>query len=196
MNRIPDTSPPAGYLPSLPFRSAQLSARKPTRFAFRPDAAGRRAIADALGLLDLTALSFDGELRPVGRADFVLEAQLVARAVQPCSVTLAPVPARIDEPVRRRYEADYRPPEAEEAEMVDDETDSLPEVIDVASIAAEALALALPLYPRVAGAELREAVFAAPGVTPLAEPDLKPFAGLAGLAERLKKPDSGSSSEG
>lgn len=189
-----DAAAPA--LPSLPFRSAQLSARKPTRFAFRPDAAARRMIADALGLLDLPALSFEGELRPSGRADFTLEARLTADAVQPCSVTLAPVPAKIDEPVRRRFEADHRTPEAEEAEMVDDETDPLPEVIDVAAIAAEALALALPLYPRAAGAELGEAVFAAPGVAPLVEAELKPFAGLAGLAAQLKKADSGSSSEG
>lgn len=196
MNRNPETPPPPANLPSLPLRSAQLSARKPTRFAFRPDADGRRAIADALGLIDLAFLSFEGELRPSGRSDFVLEAQLSAKAVQPCSITLAPVPARIDEKVRRRFEADYHPPEAEEAEMVDDETEALPDVIDLAAIAAEALALALPLYPRAAGVELGEAVFAAPGATPLAEPDLKPFAGLAGLAERLNKPDSGSSSEG
>lgn len=195
MTPIPPATPPEG-LPSMPFRSAQLSARKPTRFAFRPDAEGRRAIADALGLIDLPALSFEGELRPSGRSDFTLEAQLVARAVQPCSVTLAPVPARIDEPVRRRYETDHHTPTTEEAEMVDDETDPLPEVVDVAAIAAEALALALPLYPRAPGAELGEAVFAAPGVAPLVADDLKPFAGLAGLAEKLKKPDSDPSSQG
>lgn len=182
--------------PSLPLRSQQLSARKPTRFAFRPTLDERRAVADALGLIDLAKFTFVGEIQPIGRADFVLTAQLFAEALQPCSVTLAPVPARVEEPVRRRYDADFNPPDAEEAEMVDDETEPLPEVLDIAAIAAEALALALPLYPRASGAELGEAVFAAVGVAPLMDAELKPFAGLAGLAEKLKIPDSGSSSKG
>lgn len=186
---------PAGF-PTQPLRSAALSARKPTRFAFHPEAEGRAAIAAALGLLDLPALSFSGEIRPAGRHDFELTAKLTARAVQPCSVTLAPVPCRIDEPVHRRFDADFQAPDAEEAEMVDDEVEPLPDIIDIAAIAAEALALALPLYPRAKGAELGEAVFAAPGTKPLAEADLKPFAGLAGLADRLKKADSDPSAEG
>lgn len=202
MTKTPATPPPAAATKAeappatnLTFRSQQLSSRKPTRFAFRPDAAGRRALADALGLLDLHILTFEGELRPTGRADFTLEAHLSAKAVQPCSVTLAPVPARIDTTVRRHYEADFQAPDAEEAEMVDEETDPLPEVFDIAAIAAEALSLALPLYPRAPGAELGEAVFAAPGVAPLVETDLKPFAGLADLAQRLKKSDSDPSSK-
>lgn len=186
---------PEGF-PSLPFRSAALSARKPTRFNFHPDAAGRAAIADSLGLIELPGLTFVGEIRPTGRRDFTLEAQLTARAVQPCSVTLAPVPCQLEEVVRRRFDADFTAPETEEAEMVDDEVDPMPEIIDIAAIAAEALALALPLYPRAKGAELGEAVFAAPGTQPLAAADLKPFAGLAALADRLKKPDSDPSSQG
>jgi uncharacterized metal-binding protein YceD (DUF177 family) len=87
-------------------------------------------------------------------------------------------------------------PEAEEIEIPDAEIDPLPEVIDVAEIAAEALALALPLYPRAPGAALGEAVFAPPGVTPLGDTDLKPFAGLSALADKLKKPDSEPTSEG
>ena len=183
-------------LPSLPLRAAALASRKPTRFDFQPDAAGRAAIAAALGLLDLPALRFQGALAPVGRQDFDLTADLSARAVQPCSVTLAPVPCTLAEPVHRRFAADFTPPEAEEAEMVDDETEPLPEVIDIAALAMEALALALPLYPRAPGAELGEAVFAGPGVAALADADLKPFAGLAALADKLKKPNSGPSENG
>lgn len=169
------------------FRTAGLSARKPTRFAFRPNAAERADIAAELGLIELPALSLLGEVRPQGRSDFVLEAQLEAKAVQPCSVTLAPVPCTLAEPVRRRYEADFHAPETEEAEMVDDEVDPLPEILDLREIATEALALALPLYPRAPGAELQDANFAAPGVAPLSDADLKPFAGLQSLAEKLKK---------
>lgn len=182
--------------PTMQLRSRELSARKPTRFAFRPTAEERRVIADSLGLIDLPKFGFSGEITPRGRADFVLSADLWADVVQPCSVTLAPVPAHLEERVRRQYEADFHAPETEEAEMVDDEAEPLPEVLDIAAIAAEALALALPLYPRATGAELGEAVFADQGVAPLAAADLKPFAGLAGLAEKLKNRDSGSSSEG
>jgi uncharacterized metal-binding protein YceD (DUF177 family) len=185
----PDLAAEPARLPSQPLRTASLSARKPTRFAFRPGPDDRAAIAAAIDLIDLPFLAFTGELRPVGRNDFLLEATLEAKAVQPCSVSLAPVPCQLSEPVRRRYDADFVAPDAEEAEMVDDEVDALPEILDIAAIATEALALALPLYPRAPGATLGEAVFAAPGTAPLKEADLKPFAGLAGLAERLKKPD-------
>lgn len=189
-------TPDLPAIPSQPLRTAALSARKPTRFAFHPDAEGRTAIAASLGLIGLSKLSFTGEIRPTGRHDFTLEARIEAQAVQPCSISLAPVPCRIAEDVRRRFDADFKAPEAEEAEMIDDEVEPLPEILDIAAIAVEALSLALPLYPRAPGAELGEAVFAAPGTKPLAEADLKPFAGLADLAARLKKPDSDASDQG
>ena len=200
---LPPASPsaePAGPavagMPSLPFRTQSLATRKPTRFDFRPDAAGRAAIAAALGLLELSKLRLSGEIRPAGRHDFDLVADLTAAAVQPCSVTMAPVPCTVTEPVHRRFVAEMTAPEADEIEMVDAEIDPLPEVIDVAAIAAEALALALPLYPRAPGAALGEAVYAPPGVTPLGDTDLKPFAGLSALADKLKKPNSGPTSDG
>jgi uncharacterized metal-binding protein YceD (DUF177 family) len=180
----------------LRFVTKSLAARKPTRFDFCPDAPARAAMAAALGLIEVPALRLQGELRPVGRHDFDLVADLTARAVQPCSVTLAPVPCSLHEPVHRRFSVEYTAPEGDEVEMADDETDPLPEVLDIAEIAAEALALALPQYPRAPGAELGEAVFAGPGVAPLSDTDLRPFSGLAALAEKLKKPSSGSSSEG
>ncbi|MFT4152060.1 MAG: YceD family protein [Paracoccaceae bacterium] len=169
------------------FRVAALSQKKPTRFDYAPDAPARAAMAAILGLLDLPDLRMKGELRPSGRRDFVLEARLTATAIQPCSVTLAPVAAPIDEPVLRRYLADFSMPEGDEVEMPeDDSADPLPEVIDLGEVAAEALALALPLYPRAPGVDLGEAVFAEPGTQALRDGDLKPFAGLAGLAESLR----------
>ena len=176
----------ASFAFSHPLRSATLSARKPTRFHLRPDLEQRRGIAEALGLLDLPALAFKGELRPVGQRDFLLKAELVARAVQPCSVTLAPVATTIDDTVRRTFVRDFVIPDADEVEIPeDDSTEPLPEVIDVADVAREALALALPLYPRAPGASLGEAVFAEPGTAPLRDEDLRPFAGLAALKAKL-----------
>ncbi len=64
------------------------------------------------------------------------------------------MPARIDDTVRRRFVADLGTPEGDESEMPEDDTvEPMPEVIDLAEIAAEALMLALPEYPRAPGAE-------------------------------------------
>lgn len=176
------------------FRTGGLSPRKPTRFSYRPDRDERAALAGDLGLLALHALDLTGEIRPVGRDELVLEASLTAAADQACSVTLVPVPARIAETIRRRYVAGLADPESDEVEMPDDDSlEPMPEVIDLAEIAAEALSLALPLYPRAPGAAFVQALHAGDGVTPLRDADLKPFAGLQGLAERLAdkgKPDA------
>ncbi|HLQ17954.1 MAG TPA: YceD family protein [Tabrizicola sp.] len=169
------------------FRTGGLSPRKPTRFSYRPDAAERKSMADDLGLLALQALELTGEIRPTGRDELQLDARLVARADQPCSVTLAPVAAKVDEAVRRRYVAGLQTPEGDEVEMPEDDTvEPIPEIIDLAEIAAEALALALPLYPRAPGAEFSQMLHAADGVAPLSDAEVKPFSALQGLAEQMK----------
>jgi uncharacterized metal-binding protein YceD (DUF177 family) len=174
-------------LPSLPFRVAAIAGRASTHVRFAPDAAGRAAIAAALDLLELPVLRFDGEIRPAGKRDMELRGQLEAVVVQPCSVSLEPVRTKLREDVVRRYLADYAESHAEEVEIPEDDTlDPLPEVIDAAAVVIEALALALPLYPRAPGAELGEAVFAGPGTEPLREADLRPFAGLAALVGKTK----------
>jgi uncharacterized metal-binding protein YceD (DUF177 family) len=187
----PGAARPDQALPDLPlshpFRSGALSPRKPTRFDLQPDAETRKAMADALGLLDLPAFRFKGEIRPARKNDFELEAQLTARIVQPCVISLAPVKASIDEMVQRRYLSEWSDPDGEEAEMPEDDTlEAIPEVIDVGAVALEALALALPLYPRAEGAEFGEVASAPPGAAPLRDDDLKPFAGLAGLKAKLE----------
>lgn len=177
-------SPP---LPSQPYRSATLGSRKPTRFTFAPEAQDRKAIATALGLLDLPKMYVKGEILPVGRHDYTVKAELAASVVQSCIISLVPVTTQLRDQIERRYIRDYQEPEADEMEILaDDDSEPLPEVIDVAAIAIEALTLALPLYPRAPGAALGEAVFADPGVEPLKDVELKPFAGLAALAEKLK----------
>ena len=73
----------------------------------------------------------------------------------------------------------------------DDTIEPLGTEIDFGSILVEALALALPDYPRKDEAELENATFAAPGITALKDEDLKPFAGLAGLRDKLATPPEG-----
>lgn len=178
---------------SHPLRVATLASKKPTRFDIKPDAAQSALLAAVLDISAVRQMRFKGELRPVGRHDYDLEAELVAEVEQPCAITLVPVITPIRETVRRRYLADMEMPTGDEAEMPDDDTqEPLPEVIDLGAVAVEALALALPMYPRAPGATLPEAVFTAPGVAPLRDEDLRPFAGLASLAERLAKPEKNS----
>ena len=174
---------------TLQFRSGALSHRKPTRFRMVPDAEALAKLAEDLGLQKIKFLSFEGEIAPSGRSDFTLIAQLKADVLQSCVVSLAPVFAGIDETVSRRYSTDLTMPDSEEFEIPQGDTpEPMPEIIDMAEVLQEALALALPLYPRAPGAELGEAVFAAPGTTPIKDDDLKPFAALAGLVR--KDPDS------
>lgn len=177
---------------SLPLRTADLPARKPTRFDLRPEGDTLALIAALVGADSVRKLSFTGEVRPEGRHDFVLEGKLGATVVQPCVVTLAPVTTRIEEEVRRRYLA--RMPEAPagaeaggEVEMPeDDSAEPLPAVIDPGAVLLEALALAMPLYPRADDAALEDADFGPPGSEPLTDEAVKPFAGLAALRDKLE----------
>lgn len=191
MTQNPD-GPLATFPFSEPFRAAGLSSRKPTRFDLKPDRATRALIADYLGITAISQLRFAGEIRPKGRNDFVLEAVLEANVEQPCSITLEPVKTDLREPVVRIYLADWKTPEGDEMEMPeDDNIDALGEVIDAGHVAVEALALALPPFPRAPGATLTEAQFTAPGAEPLRDGDLKPFAGLAALKAKLEGGDDG-----
>lgn len=175
------------------FRTGGLSPRKPTRFLWVPSAGERADLARELGLLALHRLEFAGQIEPGGRDEFRLQGKLTAFVDQACIVTLAPVPAEIRDQVFRRYVAGLALPETEEAEIPEDDSlEPMPEVIDIAAVATEALMLALPLYPRAAGAEFAGQSQAPAGATVIDLPPEKPFAGLASLVERLKSdPEKG-----
>ncbi|WP_109467306.1 YceD family protein [Albibacillus kandeliae] len=171
-----------------PFRVADLAQNRSTPFELRPDAAELSALAEELGLLGLRKLSFSGQIAGQGRRDWVLTGQLGATVVQPCVVTLEPVTTRIDTEVTRTYLAEMPEPEGEEVEMPEDDTqEQLGSVIDPGQVMVEALALALPLYPRKEGVGSGDASFAGPGITPMTDEEAKPFAGLAALRDSLKK---------
>jgi uncharacterized metal-binding protein YceD (DUF177 family) len=167
---------------SAPVRAADVAGRRDHRFDIAPDAEARRAIAALLGLAGLERLHFAGVLRPAGSRDVALSARLDAVAVQPSVVSLEPVSQPLGVDVQRLYVAGMEMPDAGEVEMPEDDTaEPLPDVIDLGAVMVEALALALPDYPRLPGEELGEAVFAPPGTAPLRDADLSPFAALSGL---------------
>ncbi len=177
---------------AAPIRVARLDARKPMEFDLRPEPDIRARIAALLGLDGLRKLRFQGSLQPLGKRDWELRAELGATVEQPCAVTLAPVITRIDEPVTRRFLAEMTEPEGLEVEMPEDDTvEKLGPEIDLSALALEALALALPAFPRAKGADLSEAVLhkAPPGAAPIDEDRPKPFASLAKLRDKLRPED-------
>lgn len=168
---------PSG-IPRHVIRLSEAAQRQPTPFELAPDAAGRAAVAAELGIPAVRKLRFAGRLVPEGRQDWLLEAELGATVVQDCVVTLEPVTTRLDEPVTRRYLAGLPEPEPGEAEMPEDDIEALPQALDLGEVMLEALALALPPYPRAEGVELGETVVTETGAEPLTEERAKPFAAL------------------
>lgn len=175
---------------TIRFRVADLSQNSPTQFEVRPNKAYCDVLKDDLGLGALRKLSFVGDIRGTGDSDWKLSAKLGATVVQPCIVTLEPVTTRVEIQIKRHFVAqiivhDSDEDEAE-IEMPDDENaDLLGSHIDVSEIMAETLALNLPPYPRAENAELSQAVFTEPGQKPMKDEDARPFAGLAGLRDKL-----------
>lgn len=171
-----------------------LSVKKLQKYgehAFRIEANDTECLelANNLGLLALRKLRFEGLLQVEGRAAWVLRGKLGATATQECVVSLAPVTSRIDDHVTRRFvdalDEAYEPG-SETPMPEDDSIEELGEAIDLIAVLGEALALALPAYPRAEGAEIEGAQAAPPGVTPISDDEVKPFAGLADLKEKLK----------
>lgn len=161
--------------------------KRKTGFDLKPDATARKAIAERLAISGVKKLTFKGHLAPAGKADWELHARLGATVVQPCVVTLDPVTTRIDEDTSRRYLADMPDtPEAVEFEMPEDDTaEALPDTLDLAVVMEEALALALPPWPRAPGVDPVEIAVTEPGQTPMTDDDTKPFAALKSLQQKL-----------
>lgn len=172
---------------SLALRVADLPQNRPTTFDIRPDIAMLTALAKELGLRGLRKVKFAGKIEAQDRHDWLLTATLGATALQNCVISLDPITARIDIPVKRYFLAKVETSDEPEVEIPeDDNVEQLQSHIDPYAILIEALALALPQYPRKESAELGESVYTKPGQTPMRDEDARPFAGLADLQSKLK----------
>ncbi|MGR3502827.1 YceD family protein [Pseudaestuariivita sp.] len=184
---MPTSLPDPLVDPAFVLRVANLAHRKPTQFAVLPQPETVEALKASLRLSALRKVSLKGAVEPVGSKDFRLRATLGATVVQPCVLTLEPVTTRLDVPVERMYLSRFTLPEGEEAEMPEDDTlEPLPEEIDLIAVLHEALSLHLPSYPRSTAAEAGELVFTEPGKAAMTDADARPFAGLAGLKDKLQ----------
>lgn len=166
--------------PRTRLRVAHLNPRQPSEFVLAPDPGQRRAMAQELGIEGLPRLKFSASIRAIDGDSWAVEGRLSARAVQACVITLAPVSTDLDEEVRRIFSPHIATPEGDEQEMPDDEVEPLGQFIDLEAIMLEALALALPLYPRASDAALDS------DPAPPEEETRKPFAGLADLLKNNK----------
>lgn len=169
-------------------RLSEMTDARP--FELKPGPEARAALADALGVSAIRKLRFAGRVEPEGSRDWRLTAELGATVVQPCVVTFEPVTTRIDERVERRYVADLPAlPDGDEIEMPEDDMEPLPGALDIGEVMVEALSLSLPSFPRAEGVEPVEIAVSEPGVAPLSDADVRPFAGLKSLRDKLAGSD-------
>lgn len=153
------------------------------------DATQRAETVKLLDLLELDKLRFVGKLSPRDKYDWKLTGELGATAVMACVLTLDPVKIRLDDTVSLTFLSSWKEPKPDSVSEMDENVDSEPlsDLVDLVAIAREALALALPDYPRKKDAVLNQTVFAEPGTTPMTDEDAKPFAELVALKKRFEK---------
>lgn len=121
--------------------------------------AARAQLVERFGLLALTAFRADLVVTVWRKRGIRAQGRIQADLVQPCVVTLDPVPERIDETITMLfYPEDLSGRQQLEVTVdpLDEEPpDALPyEGVDLGEAVAEQLALALNPYPRVPGAKL------------------------------------------
>lgn len=174
---------------------ADLPSGREVAFEIDFDAKQRAETVKLLDLLELDKLRFVGKLSPRGKYDWKLTGELGATAVMACVVTLDPIKLRLDDTVSLTFLSCWKEPKPDSIAEMNENVDSEPlsDLIDLVAIAREALALALPDYPRKKDAVLNQAVFAEPGSAPMTDEDAKPFAELLALKKRFEK--VGSSTE-
>ena len=161
------------------------SVRERISFSLEPDGDARAELARALGVRGLRKVKLVGRLSPDGDLDLRLDARLGATVLQDCVATGNPVTTRIEEQVIRLYVHDLPVPDGDEVEMAADENaDPMPTTLDLEEVLAEALALALPPWPRIKDVEPVRISVSEPGKTPMTDEDARPFAALKSLQEK------------
>ncbi len=173
----------------LPRRAACRS-RAPTSFSLRPEVRERDALAHELGINGPRKLSFEGQIAPLGKRGWRLSAH-AGRDGR----------AALRRHARARRHADrrgdpaplsYRPNRSASRKKAP--RSRCPRTTRPSRWATSSRRVRrwpsrwpspCPLYPRADGAELGEAVFAEDGAEPLSDEDVKPFAGLAALRDKL-----------
>jgi len=133
------------------------------RFHIAPDEAARRAIAEALRIVELTELSAELTLLPTGADAYSVRGSLSATVVQTDVVTLDPVSQEVRESIdltllpaeEAGAEAARKAQSLAALDMPEDRDVYRGGKIDLGAIVVEHLALGLDPYPRSPEAEFR-----------------------------------------
>jgi uncharacterized metal-binding protein YceD (DUF177 family) len=175
--------PPAEF--RRPRATDRLSHSHPIRFDEAPTAAEAEALRDLMGLIGLRKMRFTGEIIPLRPDGWEVRGTLGASVTQSCVVTLEPVRTRVETDVLLRFvPADKIDSPMDDADF-DETLEPLGPEIDLGLIATEALALALPAYPRAEGATLGDINNVDEEIEDQAP---NPFAALEALKDKLDKP--------
>lgn len=140
----------------------------------------RRALARRFDIVAINALRVCVRMRRISGGPLVrVEGRLSADIVQSCVVTLADLPAHVEEDIAETFgPAGYRLPDdtadAELPEVFDDDS------IDLGELAAQLLLLSLDPYPRAPGADLAQHAGDAGD-------RVRPFANLGEMLEKQRK---------
>jgi Large ribosomal RNA subunit accumulation protein YceD len=166
--------------PSSPIVRVDRISSRGKHFRIEANEAERRAIAEALDIVDVAALSAELDVRSLAGDSVEVRGALMAQVAQTDVVTLEPVRQDIAEEI----EVTLAPAEESGRRRHKRESDAEPEAerdlyhkgqIDLGAIAVEHLALGLDPYPRAPDAEF-------PGhVEDAADPEESPFAALKRL---------------
>ena len=144
-----------------------------------------------LDVLKIKKLSFLGTLSSISLNEWKLKAELRATVKQRCVVSSEPVQTTIHEKISRTFSplASQNSSEPDDdgisPVIFDDTLQELNDHIDLAEIIFEELTLILPNYPKIEGAELGYYSVTEPGAKPLTEENIKPFAQLSKLKDKL-----------
>ncbi len=172
-------------------RFSEINQSKPFDFHLLLSNQKVSELVKRIDLLSIKKVSLVGKLSPLSINQWSLKAELRAIVKQKCVISFKPVKTIVCEPINRTYslsalqntfEADD---DGTSPVIFDDTLQELDDHIDLAEIIFEELLLILPLYPKIEGAELGSYSVTEPGAKPLTEENIKPFAKLSELKDKL-----------
>ena len=174
-------------------RFSEINQSKPFDFHFILSNQKIAELVKSLDLLSIKKVSLIGILSPLSINEWRLKAELRATVKQKCVISFKPVQTIVCEPINRTFSSSALQNTFEADDdgispvIFDDSLQEFNDEIDLMEIIFEELIIILPLYPKFEGAELGSYTVTEPGVRPLNDENLKPFAQLSEFKDKLLK---------
>ncbi len=172
-------------------RFSEINQSKPFKFHLTLSRQKISGFIKRLDLISIKKVSLAGVLSPLSLNEWSLKAELRATVKQKCVISFKPVQTIVHETVHRIFSplasqnANETNDDGTSPVIFDDSLQELNDQIDLAEIIFEELTLILPIYPKSEGAELGFYSITEPGVKPLRDENLKPFAELSEFKSRI-----------